>query len=685
MPVGTNLFDGMATPTGLGGSGEFAKKVTQAQATKPLMDRLRPGTDLHEKVLRYLNDRIEHSEREMKRFHPRWNYNEKRLQAFIDLSTYEQALKDLNDQGAPASAISMVIPYSFATIQTIQTYLMHTYAGRKPLFQIGAYNNADVGNERSMAMEQWLQFNSDHTRFLRELYQFIHDGEVYGVQILRTDWEIKQRMTTVWLNEPQTGFLGTSLPNKQQKTRQRRTVYAGNKAAAIDPYLFFPDPRVPMHRVAEEGEWVFWRSFEGKHKLLGLEAEGKVRWIERVPAMPQRLSGESTESASQRALRADGEGIAGDAATKNIAYVGADPIQIDQGTVEIIPAELGLSNSRTPQKYMFAVANGQVIIQASPYERDHGLHPVVVGEPYTQGYSFGSLGMSDYLGPLQDTISWYINSHIHNVRTAINNMLVVDPSKVQMSDVKRPGPGRTIRLKSSAFGTDVRLAIQQLPVTDVTANHVRDLDTFVRFADGIASVNDNIRGIQSSGGRKTATEVRTSGEAAASRLADHARRISSQSMVPLANMWAVNTQQHLDRELFFTVVGMDATKVPTSIRPEHVSGDFYFPVHDGTLPIDRVAMLDIWREIFLGMLQSPELSQRYDISGVFGYIAELGGAHDIKRFRLDLRQEELLAREAEAGNVVSLDEARSLPGSQLNTDRTGTGSPGTEAAQLRGG
>lgn len=679
---GLSFIPGMAgSPPGLSGTGEFQKKLRSATEAKAPIDRLRPGSELHARVLYYLTERIKFSERQMSQFYPRWNYNERRTQAYIHLPQYEQLLKQLNDNGKPASAISMVVPYTYATISTVVTYNIHTFAGRRPIFPIGTYGNPDVGANRAMAMEQWLQFNADITNFLRELYQFLQDCEVYGVGAFRTDWKVEEKMRTVWLSgqdqQPNT-FMGSQLgPIMQgpQKTRQYKTVYAGNEAKSIDPFMLFPDPRVPMYECPEKGEYMFWRSWEGKHTLLGLEGQGKLKYVNNIPAASTRTFGEAGHSPSDRAIRSTGEGIAGSLIGGDNSYGGAPSIQIDQGTVEIIPRELGLGNGTVPEKWLFTIANQGQILDAQPYTRDHDRHPVVISEPYTFGYSFGSLGLADFLGPMQDTISWFINSHVHNVRSVLNNMLVVDPSKVEMQDVRRPGPGKTIRLKSSAFGTDVREAIQQLQVGDVTQKHVEDLQLFVRFADSIAAVSDNIRGINSAGGRKTATEVRTSGEAAASRLASHAKIISAQALTQLARMWSMNTLQFLDQTIWMSVTGMDGSRLPTTIRPEMLSGEYYFPVHDGTLPIDRIAQLDIWREIFSTLVQAPELASRFDVGGIFAHIAEIGGAPDLKRFRIDAMPEQQLEQQAQAGNVVPIESGRRQlrgPESQVNTNRPGT-------------
>jgi hypothetical protein len=233
-------------------------------------------------------------------------------------------------------------------------------------------------------------------------------------------------------------------------------------------------------------------------------------------------------------------------------------------------------------------------------------------------------------------------------------MIVVDPSMVEMQDVKNPGPGKIIRLKRSAYGRDVRTALQQLSVMDVTRSHVSDLDIFMRIGDALAAVNDNLRGLQDSGGRKSATEARTSAEAAASRLAAHARLISAQSLVDLAEQMTLNYQQFLSDEFEISILGEGKT---TKISPRHLVGDFVFPINDGTLPIDRIALLDVWKEVMLAVMQDQQLRTSYDVPKLFSYVAELGGAKNLDSMRL--MPQDAITAQAQAGNIVPLG---ALPG-----------------------
>lgn len=419
--------------------------------------------------------------------------------------------------------------------------------------------------------------------------------------------------------------------------------------------MFYPDPRVPMHEVAERGEYVFWRNFEGKHSLKRMEANGLLRYIDDAPeTVGHQTTGQMN---SARSLMAGGDPHAGG---YNLwqSVAGNSNYQVDTASIELIPRELGIGESERVEKWIFTVLNKAQIVQAEQQLDDHGEHPVIVCEPFGMGYSFGSAGMADYIGPLQDSMSWFLNSHMQNVRTAINDMLVVDPQMVEMQDVRRPGPGKLIRLKNTALNRDVKQAVYQIPIQDVTRGHIDDMQTFFDLGQRVSAVSENLLGLQDSGGRKTATEVRTANEAAASRLASLARVISAQGMTSLTGQMSLNTQQWMSQEFYTRIVGQDGQIYPLNISPDQLVGDFHYPVHDGTLPLDKIARLDIWQQILTGALQDPELRQTYSVPKLFEFVAELGGAKNIKSFRIRPEGQEQIQQQAQAGNMAP------IPGAQ---------------------
>lgn len=595
------------------------------------IERLGVDEELHQRVLEKLRARIKFSQKKMEGFYTRWNANEHRYQAYMRSEDLQELLKKSNERGTPPETTTITVPYSYATTMTIVTYLVHAFCGRNPMFSVGAYGGAQVN--RAQKMETFLQFNADYVRLIRKYIQYFMDGEIYGLQVMRNHWKVKTGRRTKFANVSPNVLLLPGILPQEQRVQEEEIIFEGNEVQNIDVFRFFPDPRVPMEEVAERGEFVFWRTYEGRHLLKRAEQQGTISHLKKADTRVKDIAHHS-----ERNRLADGDSTPG----RDNDVRGPGSYQIDQGTVDLIPSEWGLADSDNVEKWIFSIANDCQIIQAEPLDADHDKHPVIVGEPYSTGYGFGNIAMLDLLGPMQDTLSWLINSHIYNVRAALNNQLLVNPQMVDMQDLKKPAPGRVIKLLPAAFGVDPKFAVSQLQVVDVTQGHVNDMAVIQRIADTIPAINDNLRGIQDAGGRKTATEVRTSGEAGASRLAAHARLVSSQSIVPHADMMTLNIQQHMERPFFYGATGEDP------ILPQDLQGHFYFPVHDGTLPMDRVGLMEIWKEILLAMFQQPVLGQRYDVDGIFQYVAELGGAKNISQFKLNV----LPPDAAVPGNVI---------------------------------
>lgn len=625
------------------------------------IDMMKPGSVLHARIKDHLKKRLSDSERAMTKFHGRWRANEMRHQAWLNLNDFERILKDANERGAPPKAVNITIPYSFATLQTISTYMLQVFGGRKPYLQVGTYG---PHLENAMRAEIVLQYQNDHNRVLRHWWQWFNDMSLYGVGIVVAQWEIDKQMRTRKSQRPVFDISTGAVNMEDFREQQEEVVYEGNKIQTLDPFMFYPDPRVPMHQVAEKGEFVFWRKFTGKHTLKKEEASGRVKWVD---AAPQSIAHTVTgQMLSARALLSGGEPHAGGPWDWQLVS-GSGYYSDDTCSIEIIPRELGIGHSEKVEKWMFRMLNGEQIISAEPLLEDHGEHPVVVAEPYTMGYSFGAMGMSDMVAPLQDSMSWFLNAHMDNVRRVINDMIVVDPNVVEMQDVKRPGPGKIIRLKKAALNRDVRTAVNQLNVQDVTRGHIDSMNVFFEIGQRISAVSENLLGLQDSGGRKTATEVRTASEAAASRLAAITRVASAQGMTALTRQMLLNSQQWMSREFYTRVVGPEGNLFPLTVTPDGIAGDFYYPVHDGTLPLDRIARLDIWREILVGVLQDPQLRQSYSVPKLFEFVAELGGANNIKSFRIQAMPEDQLNQQAQAGNLAPIPGANGPAGLMNST------------------
>ena len=275
------------------------------------------------------------------------------------------------------------------------------------------------------------------------------------------------------------------------------------------------------------------------------------------------------------------------------------------------------------------------------------------------GYKFGML---EVIRPLTDVLTWLINSHFYNVRRVLNNQLIVDPSMVTMKDVTKPGQ-RIIRLKPTAYGRDVRLAVYQLQHVDVTRTHLQDASFVEQMIQRTSAVVDNVMGVQDRGGRKTATESRQNVGFSTSRLKTPVEYNSALALSPLSLRMLSNTQQFLSQEQKYKIAGntLETAQRFVLATPEIIAGAYDFVPVDGALPVDRLAQANFWKELLMQMARSPQMIAEWDISGMLAHAMKLQGERNIDRFRrvpqmgMNIAQPGTdLQDQAKKGNVVPL-------------------------------
>lgn len=600
--------------------------MQQPDAEKPpeerVISKLKPDSDLHRDTLDKLNAMFKFSKTEMEKQYYRWNFAEQQIQAWTSVKDYKRIMEPYcqpngtRDLSSPPEPVSVIVPYSYATLHAAATFIAQVLLGQKPTFPLLAVRGTET--ERARMMEIALQSNLDAARGQETLWQFAcWDPLIYGFGAAKCPWEERTGQTIKWIGG-----------NRETATE---ITFAGNVPTSIDPYAFKPDPRVPIHECNLRGDFMFCEEDISETVLKDMAKDGSLMWVDEGIAKSKVNDRDRAAEQSRRRLKI---GIAGESLTTPTNVTGFHTIR--EGTVRLVPKDWfpgvkGAESDRS-ELWKFTWFERQ-IIQAEPLGMIHAMHPMVATEPASFGHDFMSISMHDMIGPFQDILSWLVSSRMENVRTAINNQFVMDPSRVEVNDVRDSPIGRIIRLKQTAMGLPIKEAIQQLMVQDVTMGHISDIQTMRILADTITGVNDNMRGIQTAGGRRSATEARMAMQNGANRLSQMAIRVSGQSFQPLCQQMIMNIQQFMPDKMWIETTGDDGQPNSQQITPEMIVGQFNYQVSDGTLPYDKTALVEIWKDILFGVAKDPELRQDYSLPDIFRYVAELGGAKNIDSFK----------------------------------------------------
>ncbi len=589
---------------------------TTTPPEEQVINKLKPDSELHRDTLQKLNAMFDFSHKEMEKNYYRWNYAEQRIQAWTSVQDYKKIMEPYTGTDcsalAPPEPVSVIVPYSYATLHAAATFISQVLLGQKPAFPLMAVRGTET--DRARLMEIALQSNLDAARGQETLWQFAcWDPLVYGFGACKNPWEERQGKTIRWLGG--------------QREMATELTFAGNVPSSIDPYAFHPDPRVPIHECNLRGDFMFCEERISETVLKDMEKAGSLKWVKEGLEKNKTFDRQNYQDQNRRRMKI---GAWGETLATPANVVGFRTIR--EGTVRLVPKDWKLGDSDTSELWKFTWFQEQ-IIQAEPLGMIHSMHPMVATEPASFGHDFMSMSMHDMIGPFQDILSWLVSSRMENVRTAINNQFIADPARVEVNDIRDSPIGRIIRLKQTSMGLPIKEAIMQLQVQDVTMGHLTDIQTMRILADTITGVNDNMRGIQTSGGRRSATEARMAMQNGASRLSQTAIRVSGQAFQPLCQQMIMNIQQFMPEKMWIETTGDDGQPNSQQITPDMIVGQFNYQVSDGTLPYDKTALVEIWKDIMLGVAKDPELRQDYSLSKIFRHVAELGGAKNIDAFQ----------------------------------------------------
>lgn len=636
---------------------------------------LSPKSKLHQNIVEKVMRRADESWGIMTERHKSWRRVDEMMTAFIPASDYEKALKK---RGASKDQfhgnnrpISVVVPYSYATYETIMTYMTQAFLNN-PIFQFDGVDGADAVG--SKLLELVLDAQNRRFKAALALHVSIGDSMKYGLGPSTFRWEelwgYRTRPQQVDYYDEDDHYLGSST----EKTRERRLLFEGNEIIPIDPYRFLPDPNVSAHSV-QKGEFVGWIDLASYLTKIRDEQEDEnifnVKYLN-LGSLRQRFSRFTADQSGREAgirgvTGSVGEGIK----TTTTNYITDVTMFID-----LIPKEWGLPGDRDnnrdgelPEKWLFTVSNDILLTRLARLNLDHGMYPVSVACPDFDGYTPTPVGRMEMLHGLQEGMNWLYNSHIANVRKAMNDMLVVDPSLVVMKDLQTPEPGKLIRLRRRAWGKGVKGIVQQLAVADVTKQNISDSMYIMDIMQRVSAAVDSVQGIVRSGGeRRSATEYRMTTNNAMSRLEHIARIVSEGYLKDMAYMEASHTQQFLSNEVYARITGDWPTVLQhiyqqgargLRIQPEEILVDYDVIIKDGSIPTAGSANADLLVQLFQIVNNNPQLQQMYDIPRMYARIAVMLGdknAFDFIRKGGDMAAvtipDEEAARLAQEGNLV---------------------------------
>lgn len=610
---------------------------------------LKPGSELHNKLRSNLIRRAQDARVEMSKRFDSWNEIDRLLTTYVHLKDSEILLQEKD----PNKPVTIVFPYTYSMLEALLTYLTLAFF-QDPIFQYEGVGPEDVRG--AMLLELVIRLHCIKTKVALSIHTALRDSLSYGIGISVPKWVTKQGKKAIRSSVTlSSDFLTTE---QTQLTWVDDILFEGNGLDSIDPYLWLPDPSVSSGNI-QDAEFLGWLVRDNYMNVLSEESIDQTlfnaKYLRHVKDKRSILALDCSDRNKKYNTSKDA----------NLASL--NPVDKLYMYVNLIPKEWKLGKSEYPEKWLFCLAADEIILAARPLELAHNMYPVAVASPEFDGYSSTPLGRIEILTGLQKVLDWLFNSHITNVRKAINDMFIVDPYLVNIEDIRDPKPGKLIRLRRPAWGKGVDKVVQQFAVTDITANNIVDSTYITQWMDRISGADQSMVGSLRTRGpeRLTSTEFQGTRGAAISRLQRLAMLISLQYFQDLGTMFAVHTQQFMSRETYVKAVGRHAEQLASifgpnariPVTPYDLAIDYDVIVRDGSIPGGNFS--DAWVQLFQIIGSSPELMANFDITRIFSFIATQLGAKDVESFKrinpqVQTMSDEEVLRQTQAGNMIPL-------------------------------
>ena len=614
---------------------------------------LKPKTDKHQQLSQALLSRLKMSRDKMSERYKQFAENEEQYASYVPAATVEKARKDSRDLPGNQDFVTLSVPYSYAAIMTIHTYISSVFLSRTPVYQVQARHGET--EQQTQALEALLDYQLVAGRHQLPHFIGLFDPLKYGFSVVGQYWDEEEIQVRRFVDEVPT-MNGVPIPEaRPQKVPRVERIkgYAGSKLFNVRPQDFFPDVRVPLYRF-QEGEFCGRYVEMPWYELKQGEVQGKYFNVDQARDHSKTSAGMTRDRGSHAVSTVPEETIE--------SYLNEKPSSLFKGYEiqwKLSPKQWRLGDEGGIEMWVFLISEGGVIVQARPlgmYYSGFG-YDLFLYEP--DGYNLFPTAALERIRPLNDTLSWLLNTHFYNVRAALNNQFIFDPTMVVEKDLTSRKPGQLIRLKPAAYGRDVRMAIQQLPVADMTRSHLQDAQVVELMIQRALGATDNVMGMVNTSGRKTATEVRTSTSFGVNRIKTLCEMASVSGFGPLVQKIIQSSQQLYEGGRKHRLVGDLASFSPTflEVEPEAIAGFYdYVPV-DGTLPVDRYAQAQLWNQLIQQAAAIPPVAQQYDLVKIYGWVAALAGLKNIHQFRIQPMDPAQLQQQAQLGNVVPVDTA----------------------------
>ncbi|KKM94063.1 hypothetical protein LCGC14_1202050 [marine sediment metagenome] len=608
---------------------KFAGTSTDRKSVK-LSDGIIISVKQHDTLLKYLKERLDFGKPSRDRQADRFEIIDREISGYINLDAEDKKRERENIAGRGPFPTDTSLPLTMAQLHEALTYAMTVIAPDSGMYAaIALAEKQDVAKGFATLMNR----NAKKFKHYRNLAKGIFDMLKYNIGGYTIDW------VSIFGNMIENAKSGGIEINKKM-------VFSGNEILAIDQYNLICDISVSPTDLPIKGEFFSIVDVKTPFRLKKMEADGEIFGIKDV--IKQTMSPEISYYRRKPVIHIDHSGRAkGDSDWFSILSM-TSPSQEHQGieliniVTWLIPNDFGLSKSKDFEIWRFTIGNSVKIVSAIHLNNAHGYLPCAFGMPWDDGFGLQTKSFAEHLNPFQRFASFQMNIHQKAARKKLYGVTIYNKNIIDLGGfdpVASTIPARPTGMKDF----DLRRAFVQFTDAPNTENTLRDIDATDALMQKILPT-DMLRQVAS---LERATQYQAAAVVQGANRRNHliVKILDDQCFSVIRDIQLYNVFQfQTDLEV------IDESGKLVTINPaDFIEAGLEFDISDGLKGIDKLIIIEGFKDIINMMLQSQIASEQVDIVAIIDYWTSiLGDKTDFSQFKFKNEFDKLGQQEKQA-------------------------------------
>jgi len=435
------------------------------------------------------------------------------------------------------------VPASFWIVQSAVARKMQMMFGATPYIRI--VGGAPEDQQMARRQQALLNMQLDDAKTVEKALQFLTMAEVYGTAIFRWFWDRTEGVTSVRFHD------GVGEQNVTSPT----TKFNGPNWEPVDVIDFYPEPGRARLDQMEGVTYRYWMELEDVkiHAEQGLFKKAGVRNLTFNPPSPD------VEAAF--------------AWRRNVASGGWDDDKRSAFDKFAKPVEILEYHGRVPRNLVddgeysrvITIANRRHLLRNIPQPTPNRKIPFGAYSPTPDPHYFHGPGKIEINAKLQYATNRLANQKLDALDLTVDPMYVASRRGGFDARNLKVRPGKVLWTDNVATDDALRPLIPDMSRLATVYAEMDQHDRWMQKSAGI--IDDTVQGIESGGGRTTATEFQGRSESATTRILMEVRQAERQWLEVLGAEFIELSRAFLPFPQMVRMIGANAVVDPVKLTP----------------------------------------------------------------------------------------------------------------------